>query len=252
MVIKFLGTSAGWPLPRLGCQCQICTSKDPRDKRLRPALLINDHILIDAGPDIYHELLKIENLDIRDILITHAHPDHILGIWDLTHLYRKGPKPKLIAPQEVINGIKKTCNFPIVTIHFQAAKEGETFEIDGVKTTYFPVEHTRRPAFGIKLKADKIVSYIPDVRKIPKSSQFFCKYCDILILDGSSLSKHGQTITHISIQDGIELAKVLKPKKVYFTHIGHITGRHKVLEEEVQKEGGPKFYIAYDGLELEL
>lgn len=251
MKIKFLGTSAGWPLPRLGCHCEICTSRDPKDKRLRPALLVNDHILIDAGPDIYHELLKTPDLDIRDILLTHAHPDHILGIWDLTHLYRKGPKPQIIAPQDLINSVKRLFNFPMDSIHFQKVDPSQAFELDRVKGTYFPVEHTRRGAYGIKLKADKIVSYIPDVRKIPKSSQFFCRSSDVLILDGSSRSKRGQTITHISIQDGLKIAKDLKPKKVYFTHIGHITGKHEDLDKFVQKEGGSNFHIAFDNLELE-
>lgn len=252
MQIKFLGTSAGWPLPRLGCSCDICTSRDPKDRRLRPALLVNDHILIDAGPDIYQELLKIKTLDIRDILITHAHPDHILGIWDLTHLYRKGPKPTLIAPQETINSIKRLFSFPLTSIHFQVVKPSENFELNRIKVTYFPVEHTRKGAYGIKLKGEKIVSYIPDVRKIPKSSQFFCRSSDVLILDGSSLSKHGQTRSHISILDGVQIAKDLKPKKVYFTHLGHLTGKHKDLEEYVGKENKPRFYIAYDGLTLDL
>ena len=256
MKVKFLGTSAGWPLPRLGCNCQICTSKDSKDKRLRPAILVNDSVLVDAGPDIYHQLqplLKTKSCQLKTILVTHAHPDHILGFHDLSHIYNKEGAITVFAPQEVINGIKKIFDFPASGIKFIPTQPEQQFEVANLKITYFPVEHTRKPAFGIKIKGEKLISYIPDLRKLPKLSATICRSCDILILDGSSLGPRGQTISHQSIEEGIELAKKLKPKKVYFTHLGHSTGRHENLEDFVQEApGGSKFHIAYDGLELEL
>lgn len=87
MKIKFLGTSAGWPLPRLGCKCEICISKDPKDTRTRTQVLINGKVLLDAGPDTYRHLLKEDISKLQAILISHEHPDHILGLWDLPHIY---------------------------------------------------------------------------------------------------------------------------------------------------------------------
>ena len=106
MKIKFLGTSAGWPLPRLGCKCELCSSKDPKDTRARTQILLNDSILLDAGPDTYRHLIGdsspamrdqndnggIDPTKIKAVLISHAHLDHIMGFWDLTHIYN-GYKP---------------------------------------------------------------------------------------------------------------------------------------------------------------
>lgn len=264
MKILFLGTSAGWPLPRLGCDCQICQSKDPRDKRLRPAVLVNDSILIDAPPDIYHQLvnLKVDTTKISALLITHAHPDHIHGFYDLTHLYNRQIKtPKLIAPLEVINGLRRFHPLPLKPfkpeiIHPKTAIEHACPlpKASGgkIKISFFPVKHSRIPCYGIKMKADRLFVYIPDVVRLPRSDRKQVRDVHLLVLDGSSLGKKGQTRIHQSIEEGIKLAKELKPKLCYFTHIGHITGTHKQLEAFVQKEGGRNFHIAYDGLELEI
>jgi len=255
MRILFLGTSAGWPLPRLGCDCQICQSKNSKDKRLRPAVLINDSILIDAPPDIYHQLvnLKVDTTKINALLITHAHPDHIHGFYDLTHLYNRQIKePKLIAPLEVINGLRRFHPLPLKPFKPEIVRPRAAIEHEKIKISYFPVEHSRIPCYGIKMKADKIFVYLPDLVRLPKPERKQVRDVRLLVLDGSSLSKKGQTIIHQSIEQGIKLAKELKPKLCYFTHIGHITGTHKQLEAFVQKEGGRNFHIAYDGLELEI
>src|SRR3989338_1096843 len=114
MKIKFLGTSAGWPLPRLGCKCQICTSKDPKDTRTRTQILVNDSILLDAGPDTYNHLIK-KNLSqsLTSILVTHEHPDHILGFQDLTHLYNFKNKITLFVTKPVLTAIKRIFPFPL-------------------------------------------------------------------------------------------------------------------------------------------
>ncbi len=258
MKILFLGTSAGWPLPRLGCSCQICKSKDPRDIRLRPAVLINDSILIDAPPDIYHQLLKISNSsylisNIKALILTHAHPDHVLGFYDLTHLYNRVEKePKLITTQEVLNGLRQIHRFSIAPFKPEIIVPKETMVIDNIKIAFYPVHHNHTPCYAIKMKGEKIFLYIPDIKRLPRSERKPFKGVNLLVLDGSSLGKRGQTRIHQSIEEGIRLAQELHPKQCFFTHIGHITGTYKDLEKFVQKNGGRNFHIAYDGLELQL
>lgn len=255
MKILFLGTSAGWPLPRLGCDCQICQSKDPKDKRLRPAVLVNDSILVDAPPDIYHQFISlgVDTTKISALLITHAHPDHIHGFYDLTHLYnRKIKEPKLIITLEVLNGLRRFHSLPLKPFKTEVIQPKTVIEHENIKISFFPVEHSRIPCYGIKIKGEKIFVYIPDLVKLPKPERKQVKDVHLLVLDGSSLSKKGQTRIHQSIEEGIKLAKELKPKLCYFTHIGHITGTHNQLEAFVQEKGGRNFHIAYDGLELEI
>lgn len=253
MKVLFLGTSAGWPLPRLGCQCPICQSKDVRDKRLRPTVLVNETILIDAGPDIYHELthFQVDTRKIKALVLTHAHPDHILGFYDLTHLYNREEKtPKLITTQETLNGLRQIYHLPLKPFKPEIVEPTEVIEVEKIKISLFPIEHSRTPCFGVKMKADRLFVYLSDLKRIPKSKRKNIRGVDLLVLDGSSLGRQGQTKTHQSIKEGIRLGKDLKAKQVYFTHIGHITGPHEELEKFVHTEGGQKFHIAYDGLKL--
>jgi phosphoribosyl 1,2-cyclic phosphate phosphodiesterase len=255
MKILFLGTGAGWPLPRLGCQCEICQSKDPLDTRLRPSVLVNDKILIDAPPDIYHQLKALcpNPSEISHLILTHAHPDHILGFYDLTHLYNRSEKQlKLITTREVLNGLQQIYRYPLHPFKPEIISPKELIQIDNLKMILFPVPHNNSSCYAVKMKGDKIFIYIPDIKRLPKNDRKQFSGVHLLALDGSSLGTKGQTRTHESIEEGIRLAKELKPKLCYFTHIGHITGTHKELEKFVQKQGGRNFHIAYDGLELTL
>jgi len=265
MKILFLGTSAGWPLPRLGCNCEICQSKDPKDKRLRPAILINGSILVDAGPDIYHQILRFENCpptgragklkieNLKTLVLTHAHPDHILGFYDLTHIYNRQEKnPTLIATQETVNGLQQTYLFPLSPFKLKIVRPKEPLQVENLTLALLPVYHNHTPTFAVKVKERRIMIYMPDLSRLPKSERRDFRGVHLLILDGSCLGKKGHTKTHQSIDEGIRLAKDLNPKLCYFTHIGHITGTHQQLENYVQKNGGKNFHIAWDGLELEI
>ncbi len=263
MKVKFLGTSAGWPLPRLGCNCGICSSKDPKDTRTRTQLLIDDSILIDAGPDTYRHLSVLDSrfrgndkergakvTKIKAILVSHEHPDHTLGFWDLTHIYN-GYKPiDVYVTLPVLSGIRKYIGIHGQNLKINIVKPNQPFLIDHIKVEYFPVIHGKTPAFGIKVKSDKIFVYITDFKRILPSQQRTVKYADYWAIDGSTLGKIGQSQGHISINDGIQISKNLKVKNTYFVHIGHKTGTHKFLENYLLENAGANFHMAYDGLEL--
>ena len=78
--VILLGTGTSGGVPSLGCNCDVCRSTDPHDKRLRSAAMIeteNTRILIDAGPDIRQQLLRVPFRKIDGVLITHIHYDHV-------------------------------------------------------------------------------------------------------------------------------------------------------------------------------
>ncbi|OGD95608.1 hypothetical protein A3F02_03075 [Candidatus Curtissbacteria bacterium RIFCSPHIGHO2_12_FULL_38_9b] len=252
MKINFLGTSAGWPLPRLGCTCNVCTSKDHKDTRTRTQLLINDTILLDAGPDTYEHLIKKNPQNIEAVFISHQHPDHTIGLWDLSHIYNQKNHPVLYVTLPVFDGIKKTINVSsnLLKLKIKIIKENQTVHLGNCKIMYFPVIHGKTPAYGIKVKESKILAYIPDFNRIIPTSQKIIKDCDILAIDGSTLGKIGQSPSHISINDGIKIAQKMLAKQTYFVHIGHKTGRHEFLENYLRRNAGINFHISYDGKEL--
>jgi len=254
MEILFLGTSSGWPLPRLGCSCAICTSEDTKDKRLRPSILINGKVLIDASPDIYHQI-KIHHVDptqISHILITHAHDDHIAGLYDLSHIYQKGGRVNLLATREVIFQMRKKVGTSMLSFRIQEVKPfAKTNLRNDFDCWFIPVQHSV-PAYGIKIKAPKPILYAPEFRKILPSSKKDLGDLELAIIDGSSKSLRGQAKGHETIEEGIRLSKDIRAKKILFTNIGHITDTQQNLVNFVKYEGGDKFNIAFDGLVIKL
>ena len=249
MRIKFLGTSAGWPLPRLGCSCEICSSNNPKDKRTRSQLLVNDSLLVDIGPDTYLHLSdsKIDPLKIKYAAITHEHSDHTFGLWDLGHIYNS-QKIKVILAEPTYKKISRLFFYNEYKI--TKIKAEEAIKIDNLVVTLMPVNHTDSSFGALVKEKNKSIFYAPDFKSIPDTTINKVRDLDIAILDGSELKI--ATPTHQPIQKNFELGRKLKAKQVYFTHLGHRTLPHQQLQEYVQKEGGSNFHIPHDGLEIKL
>jgi len=253
MKIKFLGTSAGWPLPRLGCADRICTSKDPRDTRTRSQVLVNEILLLDLGPDTYAHLKnpEIDPTKIRFTVITHEHPDHTFGLWDLSHIYSSHGRTKI---KIVIN--PKTLakiRFMFFPNEYEIVKleAGQKFQAGHLQVIFLPVNHTKDSSFGILIEeGNKKLFWAPDLKSLPAETIAKARSADLVAIDGSELKI--KTPNHETIEEGIQLGKALQAENVYFVHIGHRTLPHKGLQQLVQKQGGRNFHIAYDGLELNL
>ncbi len=257
MKIKFLGTSSGWPLPRLGCKCKVCASKDPKDTRLRPALLLNNYILVDAGPDIYHQLLKFKIFQFSNIVLTHGHPDHILGLHDLAKSKLSQIKKPINVwlTNETLKVLRKT--FAALDFSFKEIEEGKKFKIGKLNFLPLSLVHSQKfPTVGLIVQEkEKKMAYFPDVRIVSPIIQKKLRSFDLLIIDSSSFKHPYPSWTkkwgHLSVLDAVKLAKKLKIKQLYFTHIGHRVGPHEKIEKYLQKRN-KSYHLAYDGLTIEL
>lgn len=255
MKLIFLGTSSGWPLPRLGCNCPICSSLDIKDSRLRPSVLIDEQILIDAPIDIYHQFkkYKVNPNKITHILITHAHDDHIMGLHDLSHVYGKKNKISLVATRGTLFLMRKKVGKSMQAFKIIEAKPFEKLELlNNIYCWFIPVNHGNIDAFAIKIKAGKPIVYAPEFRKILPSARKELGDIELAIIDGSSKTRQGQARGHETIEEGIRFGKNIRAKKIIFTNIGHKTDTHQALTKFVKDLGGERFSIAFDGLEVKV
>ena len=106
MNILFLGTGTSTGVPQIGCSCAVCTSPDPRNRRLRSSIYVEaagTRLLLDSSPDLRQQALRENITDVDAVLYTHAHVDHVGGFDDLRAFCwrRSGGLPMYASPMTV-------------------------------------------------------------------------------------------------------------------------------------------------------
>lgn len=222
MTIKFLGTSSEEALPREGCGCLQCASLNKKDTRLRSSILIDEDILIDAGPDILKQLKVTQIKNLRAVLITHDHQDHIGGLQNLLRVSR---------------------DLQIIKL-----KAGQHFKLNNIDFYAFKVRHSKSiSTVGLEIGE---VLYVPDFADLDWVTKYL-KETTVAILDGSVISRSFGG--HLSINEIIAGTKQLTNlKKIYFTHNGHTKKTHTEMTKLVQTLGDSRYQIACDGLEIRI
>jgi phosphoribosyl 1,2-cyclic phosphate phosphodiesterase len=255
MRITLLGTGTSTGVPMIGCSCNVCTSTDPRDNRLRVSALIesgNTTILIDTSADFRAQMLRMNVKRIDAILYTHHHYDHIAGFDDLRAFqFLRIPVPMCYASQETFDVIRST--FPYAFNLVKNTGGGGVPEIPFTVIDATPLmigdilvepvllDHGMMNIFGYKIGK---FAYLTDCKRIPIASKEKLKNLDVMVLDGLRYREHP---THLSIDESITLSKELGAKKTYFTHMNH-----DVLHAEAEATLPNGIHFGYDGLEINL
>jgi phosphoribosyl 1,2-cyclic phosphate phosphodiesterase len=245
------GTSSG--VPTIGCLCEVCRSTDPRDKRLRPSILIQFsgyNVVVDTSPDFRAQVLRqsLEKLDA--IVYTHAHADHILGLDDVRPFnFRQKALIPLYATQETLDVIQRVFRYAFDSEPTQSSVpkldlrvlDGAPFELFGVEFIPIPLCHGRGTVFGYRFGR---AAYLTDHSEIPPESRKRLCGLDVLFLDAL---RHRPHPTHTTVEQAVQLVEELRPRRAFFTHMCHDLP-HELTEATLP----PHIRLAYDGLEIEV
>jgi phosphoribosyl 1,2-cyclic phosphate phosphodiesterase len=250
--VTFLGTGTSTGVPVVGCRCDVCTSEDPRNQRLRQSVKVEmrgKHFLIDTTPDLRLQLLRspIPRLDF--LLYTHSHADHLMGLDDVRPFnFRQRETIHAFASPMTAAGIRRAFSYiwsdsqvgggkPQIELHEVTGP----FSHDGIDVIPIPVRHGDWTILGYRIGP---FAYITDTNGIPDESLALLEGVDTLALDGLRPSRAHPT--HFTIEEAVEAAQRVGARLTYIIHLAH-----EVDHETVEATLPENIRLAWDGLELE-
>jgi phosphoribosyl 1,2-cyclic phosphate phosphodiesterase len=250
MKVRFLGTGTSTGVPEIGCKCEVCTSADVRDNRLRCSVQVetdDTRIIIDCTPDFRQQVIDLPFSKIDGLLITHEHYDHVGGVDDLRPFCRFGAID-IFAETKVQNaflqrmpycfGENRYAGVPDIKIHI--IDDLKPFFVKNVEIMPIRVMHFKLPILGFKIKN---FAYLTDVKYLPDEELTKLADLDVLVMSALRKEKH---ISHQTLEEAVILAKKIGAGQTYFTHMSHQIGLHKDINNKLPSS----FFLAYDGLEI--
>ena len=252
--ITVLGSGTSQGVPVIACNCNVCTSDESKDKRLRCSILIsfnNENYVIDAGPDFRYQMLRENVQTLRAVLFTHEHKDHVSGLDDVRAFnFKEERDMEVYCSERVEVALRREFHYvfdenkypgvPLIQLH---TINKEKFILPGgLEVLPIEVMHYKMPVNAFRIKD---FAYITDAKTISETEKEKLIGVKILIVNALRIPEH---ISHFNLEEALALINEIKPEKAYLTHISHLFGTH----EEIQALCPPNVYPAYDGLKIAL
>jgi len=250
MKVTFLGTGTSVGVPSVGCECDTCLSRDPRDKRLRTSVLIEHqekNVLIDPSIDFRQQALRIGLKNLEAILVTHSHADHCFGLDDTRPImFRHGAIP-VYASEITWQGLRRIFSYAFEPTGYPGVPRiiphsvESSFNLFGLTVEPLTVIHGQLPVTAFRVGD---FAYVTDCNSIPEATCARLMGLDVLVIDALRFKKHP---THMTLDESLGYIHKLRPRRALLTHISHDI-KHAETSEHLP-EG---VEIAYDGLSVEI
>lgn len=251
MRVTFLGTGTSHGVPRIACDCAVCRSSDPNNRRLRPSVLLalgDRNVVVDTSSDFRAQMLAHPVKSLDAILFTHAHADHVHGLDDVRVFSDvQGPIDAYGSPETcrllrqsfayIFEAANRVSGIPKLRLH----EIDLPFQLFGSTVIPIPLMHGKALILGYRIGN---FAYLTDCSAIPDESFDLLGGLEVLVIDGLRFRPHP---THFTIDESIEIAGILRPKRAFLTHIAHDVD-HKIVSEMLP----PEVFLAYDGLVLDV
>jgi phosphoribosyl 1,2-cyclic phosphate phosphodiesterase len=249
--ITFLGTGTSSGVPMIGCNCEVCTSTDKKDNRLRSSIMVESattKLVVDTGPDFRYQMLRENVKHLDAILFTHPHKDHLAGLDDIRAFNFFSKKPmNIYADSLTEEALRRDFyyvfadnKYPgIPDLHLNTIAQ-EPFVVGDIPVVPILVWHLKMPVLGFRFGK---FTYITDANRIDEPEKEKIRGSEAVVLNALRKQKH---ISHFSLGEAIDMVHELKIPLGYFTHLSHQMGKHALIEEELP-DG---IHLAYDRLIL--
>lgn len=237
----------------IGCHCEVCSSLDARDKRLRSSILVRSAstvLVVDTTPDFRYQMLRTQTDHLDAVVYTHPHKDHLAGLDDVRayNFYTQQPMD-IYANALTEEAVRRDFHYAFADMKYPGVPElnlitmDETpFMVGDIPVQPIEVLHHKMPVYGFRFGD---ITYITDANRIDEVSKEKIRGSSLLVLNALRKEPH---VSHFTLDEAIDMAMELKVPEVYFTHISHQLGKHADVESALPTH----IRLAYDGLSRSL
>lgn len=251
MKITFLGTGTSCGVPVIGCQCEVCQSKELKDRRLRCSILVeteDTRLLVDVGPDFREQILPQPFRRIDGILVTHSHYDHVGGMDDIRPYCQFGQIDVYADPiaREGMLQMLPYCfaenRYPgVPKIELNEIHAGQSFTIGDIEVMPIEVMHGKLPILGYRFGR---FAYITDMKTINDDQLPLLEGVEVLVVNALRFDKPHHS--HQLVDDALAFARRVGARRTLLTHMCHDIGLHHVVNSKLPQG----VELAFDGMEL--
>ncbi|MBC7948364.1 MAG: MBL fold metallo-hydrolase [Chitinophagaceae bacterium] len=231
----------------IACECEVCTSSNKKDNRLRSSILVQSAsttLVVDSGPDFRYQMLRENVKHLDAVVFTHPHKDHLAGLDDIRAFNYRNRRPMdIFADSLTEEALRRDFYYAFSDTKYPGTPELDMhtitldpFQVGDILVMPIPVWHLRMPVMGFRFGA---FTYITDANRIEEESKQKIRGSEVIVLNALRKEKH---ISHFTLDEAVDMAKELEVPNAYFTHISHQLGLHDVIERELP----PGMHLAYD------